>query len=137
MKEKLNSIILKEIQLILELLSLLEEQHSFIINDDVFGMEGVISRIENCSKEIAAAEVQRRDITTGRSMKDIIIEINDGELEKNFRKMRRLLEETRLQKDTNELLIRQGLGFTARMLGILSPDRTKKTYNSCGKIGNR
>jgi flagellar biosynthesis/type III secretory pathway chaperone len=137
MLEKLNSIILEEIELVLKLLSFLEEQHSFIVNDDVFGLEGIVSRIEGCSKEIARIEVQRREITSGRPIRNIISELKNSELDTNFRKMRRLLEETRLQKDTNGILIRQGLSFTTRMLSILSPDRTKKTYNNYGKMTNR
>jgi hypothetical protein len=137
MKEKLNSIIIQEIELILKLLSLLEEQHSFIINNDIFAMEGIVANIEECSKKIAKVEVERRKITDGRSVQDIVIELKDKEIDLSFRKMRRLLEETKLQKDTNEMLIRQGLGFATRMLGILSPDRTKKTYNNYGKMTNR
>lgn len=137
MKEKLNLIILEEINIILKLLSLLEKQHSFIVKNDIFGLEDIVTKIEACSKEIARAEVKRRGITSERPIKEIIYEINDKELLENFRKMRRLLEETKLQKDTNEMLIRQGLGFAARMLGILSPDRTRKTYNNYGKIASR
>lgn len=128
---------LEEIELVLKLLSLLEEQHSFIIKNDIFGLEGIIANIQTCSREIARVEMLRREITSGRAMKDIIYEFKDKEIETNFRKMRRLLQEAKLQKDTNEMMIRQGLGFATRMLGILSPDRTRKTYNNYGKIASR
>jgi flagellar biosynthesis/type III secretory pathway chaperone len=93
-----------------------------------------VSEIDKCNKNIAAWEMKRRELTQGRAMSEIINMINDNELYENYRKIKRLLEEVKVQKDTNELLIKQGLGFTNRVINILSPSRTPKTYNSYGKV---
>ncbi len=67
-------------------------------------------------------------------MSEIVDEIGDRELEDNYRSIKRLLEETRIQKDTNDLLIKHALGVTNKILTILNPSRAPKTYNSNGKI---
>lgn len=137
MKEKLNSIILEEMELILKLLSLLEEQHLYVVKNDIYAMENIVGELEACSKEIARTEVKRKETTNGASMREIVSELKDKELEDNYRKIRKLLEEARLQRETNEILIRQGLGFNTRMLQLLNPDRSRKTYNNYGKMGKR
>lgn len=135
MVEKLCLIIKEETKLIKNLLNLLEKQYSYIIQDDIFAMEECVEKIEICSRDIAACEIKRRDITKGRAMREITEELKDEELENLCRDVNKLLHDVKLQKDTNELLLRQGLGFTNNMLNILNPDKTNnKTYNSYGKV---
>lgn len=137
MRDELNQLMNEELEAIQFLLKCLDEQYKFIVKNDIFGMEGMTGKLENASKNIARLEVQRRELTHGESMSKLIRKLNDSEAETTYREMRRLLEETRLQKDTNELLIRQGLGYTTRILSILNPDRSAKTYNTYGKLGRR
>ena len=122
-----------------ELLQLLEEQHSYIVKNDVFNMEAMVEKIQLCNQQIANSELKRREITKGllegKTFGFLIEELKDEELENSLRNLRMLLEEVRLQKDTNELLIKQGLSFTNKMLIMLNPDRQAKTYNGYGKIG--
>ena len=122
-----------------DLLQLLEEQHNFIVKNDVFNMEAMVEKIQLCNQQIANSELKRREITKGllegKTFGFLIEELKDEELENSLRNIRKLLEEVRLQKDTNELLIKQGLSFTNRMLIMLNPDRQAKTYNGYGKIG--
>lgn len=135
LRNSLNEIILKESEALRKLLTLLEEQHSMILKNDIFGLEAMVERIQICNREIAKEEVERRKLVGEDGMSKTINSIGDEELDKNFRSIKKLLAEVELQKDTNELLIRQGLGFTTRMLSILNPDKTVKTYNSYGKMG--
>lgn len=137
MREELNKLMNEELKVIQVLLKYLDEQYKFIVKNDVFGMEDITSKLENASKDIARLEVKRRELTHGEPMSKVIRELNDDEIDTTYRKMKRLLEEARLQKDTNELLIRQGLGYTTRILSILNPDRSAKTYNTYGKLGRR
>ncbi|MCM0650467.1 flagellar protein FlgN [Clostridium swellfunianum] len=134
MKIELNSIIVDEIASVNKLLEALENQHSCLIKSDAITLESCVKEIEECNRGIAALEMKRRQLTNGRAMSEIIEEIGDRELEDNFRSIKRLLEETKLQKDTNDLLIKQGLGYTNRILAILNPSRAPKTYNSYGKV---
>jgi flagellar biosynthesis/type III secretory pathway chaperone len=134
LRHELNDIIGNEIDAINKLLLALEKQHSCLVKSDAITLEGCVKEIEECNRAIAAIEVKRRELTKGRAMSEIVDEIGDRELEDNYRSIRRLLEETKVQKEANDLLIKQGLGFTNKVLGILNPSRTPKTYNSYGKV---
>jgi flagellar biosynthesis/type III secretory pathway chaperone len=131
----LNNIILKEREALAKLLKLLEEQHSRLIKNDIFGLEEIVGVIQSCNKEIAEAEVERRKLVEGKSMRELINSSKDEVLDNSYRNIQKLLNEVMVQKDTNEMLIKQGLGFSTRMLNILNPDRNTKTYNSYGKMG--
>lgn len=134
MRKELNDIVVNEIDAVQMLLKALEKQYSCLVKSDAIVLESCVKEIEECNKNIAAWEMKRRGFTQGRAMSELINEIGDSELEDNYRKIRILLEEVQLQKDTNELLIKQGLGYTSRLLSILNPSRAPKTYNANGKI---
>jgi hypothetical protein len=130
----ISSILVKETEELRKLLVLLEEQHELLINNDILKLEEIVDRIQLCNKGVAEGEVERRKLTNNQPMKDIILEINDLELEENYRKIIKLLNEVKVQKETNDMLIKMGLGFSAKMLGILKPaDRNNTTYSSHGK----
>ncbi len=134
MKKELNEIIINEIEVVENLLKAIEKQHSCLVKSDAITLEGCVSEIDKCNKNIAAWEMKRRELTQGRAMSEIMNMIDDNELYENYRKIKRLLEEVSVQKDSNELLIKQGLSFTNRVINILNPSRTAKTYNSYGKV---
>lgn len=138
-KKQLNQLMIIQIDTLSELLKLLEEQHFYIVKNDVFNMESIVEKIQVSNQKIANVELKRRELTKDmlkdKTFGKLIQQLNDKELENNFKNLRRLLEEIRLQKDTNELLIKQGLSFTNKMLMLLNPDRQAKTYNGYGKIG--
>lgn len=121
-----------------ELLHVLEKQHKYIIKDDVFGMEAVVEEIQGINQKVANIELQRRQYTNNlldnKTLGQIIFELDNNELIDVFRKLRKKLEEIRLQKDTNDLLIKQGISLNNRILAFLNPDRQAKTYNGYGKI---
>lgn len=132
--KSLNRIIIKEIEALSKLLSLLSEQHELLLKDDLLGLEDIVKRIELCNKEIAEAEVERRKIANGNSMNNIVTELNDEELSNNYRIIKRLIGSVNVQKETNDMILKIGLGFSSRMLNILNPSRSNKTYNSLGKL---
>lgn len=134
MKEKLNNIILEETKFLEKLLVALEKQHEYIAKNEVFKMEAVVQEIQNLNVEIAKWEMERRNLTKGRGMLEIVEELGDSEIENNYRKIRALVEELKTQKELNEALIRQGLGYATKMLQILNPDRSPKTYGAYGKM---
>ncbi|WP_027625843.1 flagellar protein FlgN [Clostridium lundense] len=134
MVKELNSIVVAEIKALEDLLQCLDRQHEYVAKNDVFKMEKIVEEINSCNKEIAKLEMERRKLTNGESMGKIVDSLNDKELEENYRKARKLIEELKVQKETNEILIKQGLGYTNRMLQVLNPDRQPKTYGAYGKM---
>lgn len=134
MKERLKAVIENERVALIKLLSLLDEQHSLVMKNDVFSLEAMVDKIKLCNKEVAEWEVERRKVLNGKPMKEAIYEFEDEALEKSFRDIKKTLEEVVLQKETNDLLIRQQLSYTNKLLNFLNPNRETKTYNSYGKF---
>ncbi|MDW8799706.1 flagellar protein FlgN [Clostridium sp. A1-XYC3] len=133
MVSDLNRVILEEHKALQALLSALDGQFEYLTKREVFALDKIAATIEECAKEVAKFEIQRRKLTNGQGMSEIVNQLKNEELENNYRNIKNLLEEIQLQKDTNELLIRQGLGFTTQMLNVLNPDKGPKTYNPYGK----
>ncbi|EDS76704.1 conserved hypothetical protein [Clostridium botulinum C str. Eklund] len=121
-----------------ELLVVLEKQHEYIIKDDVFGMEAIVEDIQKSNQKVADIELKRRQFTNGllekKTLGKLIYELDNEELINAFKKVRNTLEAIRLQKDTNDLLIKQGISLNNRILAFLNPDRQAKTYNGYGKM---
>lgn len=135
MKDILNKIIIDEIEAIKHLLNELELQYKCIMKNDVFAMEECVSKIKIVNKEVAVLEMERRKIIGERSIREVIYEIEDQDLIINYKKIQKLLEEVKLQKDTNEILLKQGLSYTNQMLNILNPgSKSLNMYNSYGKV---
>jgi flagellar biosynthesis/type III secretory pathway chaperone len=134
-RDLLNDLIIRETEALMLLLKALEEQHSLLIKNDIYGLEAVVDKIQSYNKSVAEIEIERRQLTKGGSMQVLVDGYKDEGIDRNYRNIKMLVNELKIQKDTNEMLVRQGLGFSARMLSILSPDRNSKTYNAYGKIG--
>ena len=130
----LKEILIVEGKRLEELLVLLDKQYKLILNKDVFNMEAITEEIQLKNKEVAEAEVQRRKFLGNTSIREYVNNSNDSELDEVYRAMQRLLNEMILQKDTNELLIKQQLSFTNKLLNIINPKKDAATYNSYGNI---
>ena len=66
-----------------KLLELLETQYKMIMKKDVFGLEGLVDKINECGKSIAKEEVERRKIIGQDSIKDIV---NNSDNEENTKR---------------------------------------------------
>jgi len=134
MVEELKKVLLEEEQELRALLDLLDKQYKLTIKKEVFGLEAIVEEIKTKNKEVAESEVKRRKLLGNNSMKDFVLNSQDKELEEIYRRIQKLLNEIKLQKDTNELLIKQQLGFTNKILNLINPKRNVTTYNSYGNI---
>lgn len=135
MLSKLKKVIEDEKGALEEILSVLELQHKYIIEEDVFKLEDVVKNIEEGNKNIALLEIERRNLLGSESMSEVVKKYDDEELNLLYREIKRVLNELSIQKETNETLIKQGLGFTTQMLNLINPKGcTPKTYNSYGKV---
>ncbi|MGL5085114.1 MAG: flagellar protein FlgN [Clostridium sp.] len=131
---KLTEVIIKEESALSKLLGLLDEQFKLIMTKNVFGLEQMVEDIQSCNKEIAEFEVERRKLIGAGSMKEIVKSLDNEKLDSEYRKIQKLLEAITLQKDTNELLLKQQISYTNKMLNIINPRREVKTYNSYGNM---
>lgn len=132
--EELKKVLLLEEKEIRELLNILENQYKLLIKKDIFGLEAIVEEIQNRNKLVAESEVNRRRILGKNSLKEVVTNSKDEELDLIYRNIQKLLEEIVLQKETNDLFIKQQLTFTNRMLNIINPKREIPTYNSYGNM---
>lgn len=117
-----------------QLLVLLQVQKEMIMKKDAFGLEGLVDKISECSKIIAKKEVDRRRLLGDNSLINIVSTSNNSELKNIYKKIRVTLNNVIEQKDTNNILLKQELIFTNKMLNVINPDREIKTYNSLGGL---
>lgn len=134
MINNLRDILYDEEKELKELLILLDKQYKLIIAKDIFGMESIVEDIKQKNKDVAEIEVSRRRLLGNQSIKEVILNSKDEELENGYRRIQNLLNEMILQKDTNDLLIKQQLSFTNKLLNLINPKRNIPTYNSYGSI---
>ena len=130
----IKEIIIKEKEELNNLLGLLEKQHAMVLAKDVFGLEALVDEIKAANKGVASMEMERRKIAGTKSMSLLVKESGDEETDREFREVKKLLEAIKLQKETNELLIRQRMSYNNQILSIINPSREVKTYNSYGNL---
>ncbi|MDU5105259.1 flagellar export chaperone FlgN [Clostridium sp.] len=134
MESNLKAVLTLEEEKLRELLALLDKQYKLILDKDIFGMEAVAEEIRLKNKEVAEVEVNRRRFLGNTSIKEYISNSNSNDLDNLYRKIQKLLNEMILQKDTNELLIKQQLSFTNKLLNLINPKKDVTTYNSYGSV---
>ena len=117
-----------------ELSELLQMQYDFMVSKNLFGLEDLVDKINDCSKRVAEVELKRRNLMGEKSLTQFVSEQNNKELEKAYESIKNTLDEVRIKKETNDILLKQRLSFNSRMLAILNPSREIKTYNSYGSL---
>lgn len=116
------------------LLVLLEAQYKMIMDKDVFGLEGVVDKIGECSKHIAKQELERRNLVGNNSMVQLVENSNNREIKTCYKNINNALKKVLLKKETNEILLKQNMIFNTKILNIINPNREIKTYNSYGNL---
>ena len=117
-----------------KLLELLETQYMMIMSKDVFGLEGLVDKINECGKRIAQDEVKRRNLIGEESIIEIVNKSDNEELKEIFGKIQTTLNNVISKKETNDTLLKQQIIFNNKILAILNPNRDIKTYNSYGNL---
>lgn len=123
----------EEEKFISELLMLLKIQNEMIKKRDVYGLEDIISKLKENSKEIARKEITRKELIKNESLKVIVSNSDNRELKEVYEKIHITINKTIVQKESNDMLLKQGIIFTSKMLNLMKPDNGIKKYNSCGK----
>lgn len=134
MVEELKKILIEEERELKGLLDLLDKQYELTIKKEIYALESIVEDIISKNKDVAETEVKRRKLLGNNSMSDVVINSQDKELDEIYRRIQKLLNEIKLQKDTNEILIKQQLSFTNKLLSLINPKRNVTTYNSYGNI---
>lgn len=101
---------------------------------DAFSLEGLVDKLNECSKKIAREEVARRNLLNNGSLKEFVYNAKNTELSKTYGEVSETIHKVILQKDTNEMLIKQQISLNAKVLEMMNPNRDIKTYNSYGNL---
>lgn len=130
----IENILNNELEALNELLNLLEKQFKLLMKKELFELESIVEEIKLSNKKIAEWEVERRKIVKTNSMSEYIDSLNEKKIDNLYREIKKVISSVKIQKDTNELLIKQSLSFNHQILNILNPKREIKTYNSYGSL---
>ena len=136
MNSQLKVIIFEEKNIIKNLLNLLDEQYNFIINKDVIKMDKVAKQLDEVAKNLARIEIKRRKIMGSEtSMKEVVESSNDEKIKQAYEEIQTTLKMIEMQKEANEILIKQRLFFTKKMINCIKPNKGIGTYNAYGQVG--
>ena len=134
MHSELIEVIKNENKALEHLLSLLKKQCEYVMKKDVFSLEEIVEEIKICNKSIAQKEVERRKIIGSNSMNVLVNESDNKELKDEFSNIKKIIREVQYQKETNDMLLKQEIGFNTQILNIINPRRETKTYTSMGNL---
>lgn len=132
----LKVVIYEEKSILSKMLNLLDEQYKYILDKDIKNLNDIVKDLEDLSRELASIEIKRRSIISeDKSMKLIIDKSNDEHLKEAYKDIVSTIKMVELQKETNNILIRQELFFTKKMINFIKPNnKTSNTYNAHGQI---
>lgn len=134
MNAELKLIVFEEKNVLQELLELLDSQYKAITDNEILLLENITNKIEVVGRKLATIEIKRRNLIKEEDFKAIIENSEDDYVKSVYEDMKVLLGNLELQKDTNNLLIKQQLFFTNKMIKVIKPSKSISTYNSYGKI---
>lgn len=136
MNSQLKVIIFEEKNIIKNLLTLLDEQYNLIIDKDVIKMDKIAKELDEAAKNLARIEIKRRNIMGSEaSMKEVVEDSNDEKVKQAYEEIQATLKMIEIQKEANEILIKQRLFFTKKMINFIKPNKGIGTYNASGQIG--
>lgn len=134
MEEKLIVVMKSQEKHLVQLLQLFEIQKELIMKKDALALEGLVTKLNECSKKIAKEEVARRNLLNDGSLKEFVYNAKNEELSKVYGDVSDIVHKIKLQKDTNEMLIKQQISLNSKVLEMMNPNREMKTYNSYGNL---
>ncbi|RDY24499.1 flagellar protein FlgN [Romboutsia maritimum] len=136
MSPELKVIVYDEKKLLKNLLNLLDEQYEAIINKEVIKLDAIAGNLETVSKELATLEIKRRKVMNGGlDIKEVVASCNDENIKQAYEEIKSTLRMLEIQKEANDMLLKQQLIFTKKMINFIKPNNGVKTYNAYGKVG--
>lgn len=136
MNPELKIIIYEQRKLFKELLNLLDEQYDLILGKDVKLLEQIGKKLENASRDVAKLEIQRRNIVgSDFSMGSLIEESDDKNIKEAYEEIKQTIKMIEIQKESNDVILKQKLFFNKKMLNVLKPSQGIGTYNYSGQVG--
>lgn len=136
MNPRLIKIMSEELNTLESLLNLLENQYNLLVSieKDVVKISQIAEEIDLVIKNIANYEIEKKQILQGKSLGEVVEKYNDEKVSNVYVKTLNLLDIIAMQKDTNNVFVKQQLFFTKSMIRAITPKRNAEVYDSYGKI---
>lgn len=136
MNPELKVVIFEEKDSLKKLLKLLDEQYDLVINKEVIKMDKVAKDLEEIAKELARIEIRRRKIMgADTNIRELVEACGDKNITEAYEDIVGTLKMIEIQKEANDILIKQNLFFTKKMLNMVKPNKNVGTYNAHGQMG--
>lgn len=135
MDSELKVTIFEEREILHVLLELLDKQYELVLSKNVMELEKVSNELSDISRKLAAIELKRRDLIKEIDFIDSLEKSQDMSVKSAFESIKSTIKNIQLQKYTNDILIKQQLFFTNKMINVIKSPDNIGTYNALGKIG--
>lgn len=136
MNPELKVIIYEQKNLFKKLIKLLDEQYEFIVNKEVTKMDKIAKDLESLSRDIAKLEIQRRNLVGANvKMSSLVERCDDDKVKEAYEEIKENIKMIEIQKEANQMLLKQRLFFTKKMMNVIKPNQGVGTYNSYGQVG--
>ena len=136
MSPELKVVIYEEKNILNKLLSLLDEQHELVINQEIMKLDKIAQELDCLAKELATIEIKRRNIMGSESsMMSVVENCGDENIKVAYEEIKSTLRMIEIQKEANVVLIKQRLFFTKKMINCIKPSKGAGTYNAYGQVG--
>lgn len=136
MSPELKIIIYEEKNILKRMLNLLDEQYEYVINKEVLKMDKIAKDLDCVAKELATTEINRRKIMGSEAnIREVVEDSNDENIKLAYEEIKSTLKMIQIQKDANNMLIKQRLFFTKKMINYIKPNQSLGTYNANGQVG--
>lgn len=121
MRNRINDIVINQIELFNILQENLEEQKECIKNNKLFELDKIGIKINNICKNIAEVELKLRSLLGKQTIKEFVMENkDDNELYSSYIFLVSQVERLSLIKNDNQFLIKKSLNFINKMLSSIS-----------------
>ncbi|WP_250674381.1 flagellar export chaperone FlgN [Paraclostridium ghonii] len=136
MNPELKVVIYEQRKLFKKLLDLLDEQYDLMLSKDATLLDKIVKNLESTCRDIAKLEIQRRNIVgSDVSMSSLIEQSDDKNIKEAYEEIKQSIKMIEIQKESNQMLLKQKLFFNKKMLNVLKPNQGIGTYNYCGQVG--
>lgn len=136
MNNRLKEIMKSELTLLETLLNLLDNQYNLLVSPkkDIVEISNVAEQIDMHLRDIVSFELEKKNILGDSSLSKIVENESDEEMNEVYTKTLQVLDVISMQKNTNDMFIKQQLFFTKSMIRAITPKKNAEMYDSFGKI---
>ena len=136
MNKRLKEIMKSELTMLETLLNLLDKQYNLLVSQekDVVEVSKVAEEIDSKLRDIVDLEVEKKRILNNDSLSKIVEMESDDDIKLVYNRTLQVLDVISMQKNTNDMFIKQQLFFTKSMIRAITPTKNAEIYDSFGKI---